>query len=196
MLQSISWSAYWLIVGTVLAAYYYWWLKKYAVSLGLGRQKPKEQAVDPRFKAIYQEAAAAVDKPVSSGQSQPIEAATPTLSSTPATEPAPPDQSSTPSTKPAPDALPIDSSSDPPFLPLIAGELLKAVAALAETAATENMPQQDIMVSLQRLLLTPPFPHLKGTPFQEKTTEQMLHILTRPGSDPIDAALLNKLWDG
>ena len=175
MLQSISWTQYCLITGSLTFLYYLWWLKKYGVPLS---RRTKKRPSANRLTELY---------------SQPtIETAGLTV---PATE-FPTSGVPAPETPTLTLYTPIDNPATHPFLPQLAAELLKSVTNLAESAATNQLPASEIFASLKNLLTTPPHHRLRNTPFQQKLSESIAQIFRNLGSEQIDASVVSGLWDG
>lgn len=167
MLQTISWTAYFITIGLGTALYYGWWLIHYYP--GWQKRQPDPPEGKPAEKGTAVEKADHLENTVIGAviTSKPQE-----------TEPPQPE-------------LPFPH---PAFLAAIAANCKNDLLRIFEKASMARPSETEWMELLNSLLTADPYPKLKGTIFQENIDALIVRELARYGSIHPTPEAVRELW--
>jgi len=215
MLHSISWTAYWIIIGVLLLIYYGWLLLKYWGSFRWGgKQETFTEAVftgegiseadlaGPVTEPVavpavegQQEAKAertVVEAPVREEQQPTPQQAKEELAS-PAETAVLPDEST--SKEPMPPAQEEGQPAEKRALPReLAERLVEEVKGWIEKAVMEDSAKPELLYGLQKILDKEEYELLRGSQLQERITTWIVSVLEKECSIHLDAGELSGLW--
>ena len=83
---------------------------------------------------------------------------------------------------------------EPVFLPTLMGDLVMAITRLAGSARDDRAIELDLVPAFRQLLSREPYQKLRGTTFEPKVVEHIVHELKRHGLIAVDAMTVREWW--